>query len=92
MENIFCQVEAERRLLPVVFRGDGARLRPDVGRKSRPEDYEIEMAGVIREIDALTFAWLATGPLNLNAADAASDGGKQAGNRMNAAAHDFAFS
>src|SRR5271170_2574557 len=45
------------------------------------------MAGVIREIDALLYIGLATGPLHLHASDATSDGCQETRNWMNAVAH-----
>ena len=76
MEHIFGQVKAERRLLPIIFCGDRARSGADVGRKSGPENYEVKMAGVVREVDALALVGFAAGPLNLNAADPSRNGGE----------------
>jgi len=48
------------------------------------------VAGVVREIDALSFVGFAASPLNLHAADTTSDGSEQAGDGMNAGAHELA--
>src|SRR5205814_9929109 len=54
VENTTREVASNAATIPVVGAGYGASARANLGRQRRPDDDEVEMAGVIREIHTLS--------------------------------------
>src|SRR6185369_7269219 len=61
----------ERRGLPVVLRGDRARVRTQIARQRRPDQHPVEVALVVGEVDALLRLRRAAIPVTLRPGDEA---------------------
>src|SRR5579872_1335944 len=69
LKNLQGEVALQSSGFPVVLGGDGARLLSHLFREAGPKDSEVEMTGVIRDKDALTFGRLGVDPMSLCPAD-----------------------
>src|SRR6266446_880218 len=69
VEDFTDQTKPDAAALPIVTSGDRPRQGTDIRRQCRPEDDEIQMAGMIGEIDTLSCFGLAVDPADVRAAD-----------------------
>ncbi len=65
----FVQMATDKASVPVIFGGDRSGESADFGGEGGPDEDDVEVAGVVGEIDTLTGIGLGVDPAHADAAD-----------------------